>query len=156
MSLTRKSFNRCRPLIEQCESRALLTTASLAALAPAHQLVAHVDADTQTRTSIHNYVNKSIEFTLTITNGPFVGGKILYRQKRTIGQRLGPDKPSIRPEDWKKAENPTFTISFVSYRTAGKPYTADVTVSASDTPPIPVWKFTASGTGVNEVITLSQ
>ncbi len=63
---------------------------------------------------------------------------------------------------------PTFTVTYVSFKTAGKPFNKDTTADpvSKDLPKPPsndeilkfgaYWTFRASGTGVNEVINLER
>jgi hypothetical protein len=162
----KSAIKKFRPLIEHCERRdltaaGLTAAAKQGAFAPAQHEVARVQAAQLTAYSmvaIRNDTAKEIKFTLRIETS---SGKVVFNQQFTVAPRGG-----IKPIDWTSNVGPSFTVTYTSFVTAGKPFVKDqpVTSHSKDLPKPPtldqvkefgsIWRFRSSGIGVSEVVTL--
>ena len=107
--------------------------------------------------AIRNDTTHSITFTVDITKPD---GTSVLKRDFTVAAR------ATQPLDWTSNVRPIFTIRYTSSTTGGHPSKRDTPVTSRSKdlakPPTPsevsqfgsVWKFTASGTGVYEVVTL--
>jgi len=131
-------------VIERFESRALLTAAGLAGVAPAHHFAADIAQAKQTYyADIYNNTVTDRKYDLKISSP---GEKTLDQKDRVLTPR------NTRPLDWTSSTAPKIEVGFFKY--PGKREFWDWVPVSSSTGTATKWQFNSTGKGRDEVVRL--